>query len=444
MKLFGFFNKKKEDTKILISATEQLWVEENFQWLINTFSYPHPESNPILFSKDFFPKTFENEAVLVENILTDLCTLFRINRDFITFELHKDLRDISGMPLSVEGHTFETEVEILDGNYKIYVANFLLQQPKRLVYFLILEFVFIKLNVYSIQLEQNEDSQLFIYIAGIFFGFGVLLSQHLEDSGSVEVGMWVQKWKYKSEMPIEIMAYALALYAKLQNDNSPHWKNELPIEIKRQFEINMKYLSHNPTNLFDKNELEAYELLKLANDKYFLKEYEDAIGKLERLVELTKNILLKSDAYNEMGYNCIMLQHYQRSVEYFKSSIQMNPENAFANDNLGYALIQIGEWEEGKKWIDKAMATKYNDIAYSFRNLALYYQSKGDNVQAENYFIKSFESLTVPVDLLEYHYADFLIKTGDLERGIEFLNLSIDKGEPEAVAKMNEINKNEF
>jgi predicted Zn-dependent protease len=61
--------------------------------------------------------------------------------------------------------------------------------------------------------------------------------------------------------------------------------------------------------------------------------------------------------------------------------------------------------------------------------------------KAEDYFKKSFESITDSVDLLEYHYADFLMKNGETEKGLEFLKKAVEKVEPEAIERMNEIKK---
>ena len=89
------------------------------------------------------------------------------------------------------------------------------------------------------------------------------------------------------------------------------------------------------------------------------------------------------------------------------------------------------------------MKTENNNIAYTYRNFALYYQAKGEVTKAEDYFKKSFESKTDSVDLLEYHYSDFLITNGETEKGLEFLKKAVEKGEPESIERMNEIKKNE-
>jgi tetratricopeptide (TPR) repeat protein len=441
MKLFGFFKIKENDT-FRITEPDRLWVEDNFRWLFKVFGYPYRESEQILLSENYFLKTFEDDKVLIENIIKDLCLLLQIQEEKITFEVVNDIRDSYGMPYEIEGKPFETELEIEEGKYRIHIANSLHKHPKRLIYSLVYEFIRIKLTDNKLQYDTGDDTDLFIYLAGIYFGFGVLLSQSLKDTGRIDDGFWETKWNYISEMPNELMAFALATYSKLIEQDSPKWKDDLPGDLKRQFEKAIKYLVDNPSELYDKNELESNELLKLAYDQYLNNEFEEGIINLQKILFLTNDDVMKAEAYNNLGYYSIRIKNYEQSVSYFKNSIQIIPDYGYAHDNLGYSLIQLGELEEGKEWLDKAIKTENNDVAYTYRNLALYYQAKGNINKAEEYFKKSFESITDTIDLLEYHYADFLIKNGETKKGLEYLKKAVEKGEPEAIEKMNEIKKN--
>ena len=441
MKLFGFFKNKENDT-FRITEPDRLWVEDNLRWLIKVFGYPYRESEQILLSDNYFPKTFKGDKVLIENIINDLSSLFQIRKEKISFEVVNDIRDSYAMPYEIEGKPFETELEIQDGKYKIHIANSLQKHPNRLIYSLVYEFLRIKLTDNKLQFDTGDDTDLFIYLAGIYFGFGVLLSQNLKDTGRIDDEFWETKWNYISEMPNEIMAFALATYSKLIEQDSPKWKDDLPSDLKNQFEKAIKYLADNPSELYDKQELEANELLKLAYDQYLNNEFEEGITNLQKILFLTNDDVMKADVYNNLGNYSIRLKNYQQSVSYFKNSIQIISDYGYSYDNLGYALIQLGELEEAKEWLDKARETENNDFAYTYRNYALYYQAKGEMNKAEDYFKKSFESITDTVDLLEYHYADFLIKNGETEKGLEFLKKAVEKGEPEAIEKMNEIKKN--
>ncbi|MBF02136.1 MAG: hypothetical protein CMP76_02450 [Flavobacterium sp.] len=441
MKLFGFFKNKENDTFKIIEP-DRLWVEDNFRWLIDVFGYPYPKSEQILLVANYFPKTFASDNVLIENIIEDLCLLIGVVKEKISFEVVSDIRDIYGMPYQIEGMPFETALEIEEKKYKIHIANSLQKHPKRLVYNLVYEFIRIKLTENKLEYDTGKDTNLFLYLAGIYFGFGVLLSQNLKDTGRVDDGFWETKWNYISEMPNEIMAYALATYSKLIEQDAPKWKDNLPSDLKNQFEKAIHYLNDNPTALYDKKELKSNELFKKAYDQYLKNEFVAAIASLQPILSLTNDNVMKADVYNNLGYYHIRLKNYEQAVAYFNCSINIISNYGYANDNLGYAFIQLGKLEEGRAFLEKALQTENNDIAYTNRNFALYYQAKGERNKADEYFKKSFDAITDSVDLLEYHYADFLLQNGEIEKGLEFLKKAVEKGEPEAIERMNEIKKN--
>lgn len=438
MKLFNFF-KNKENTTFQLTDQDLIWVEENFAWLIDVFGYPYRESDQFFITKRYFPATFNGDVVLIENIIKDLSHLFQIQEKKISVELIKDLRDTNGVPYVIDGIPFESTLEIVEKGYKIYVPNSLINHPTRLIYSLIHEFIKIKLTDNKLHYDTGKETDLFIYLAGVYFGFGVILYQNLNETVRETDGVWETKWNYSSQMPMEVMAFALATFSKLIEQDSPLWKDNLTKELKKQFTLAINYLTINPSTLYNKKELKAKDLFIRAYDLYIQNEFEKAISNLQLILTLTNDERLKAEVYNNLGYFNLRLKNYKEGVSYFKNSIQILPNYAYALDNLGYALVQLGELAEGKKYLDQALVTDNNDEAYTYRNLALYYQYSGDANQAENYFKKSFGTRSNPVDLLELHYAEFLIQIGKTKEGLEFLKEAVDKGEPEAIEKWKEI-----
>jgi len=441
MKLFGF-NKKIKEPKFRITEPDRDWVEDNFKWLIKVFGYPSRQSEQILITDKFFPKTFSTSDLIVQNLIEDLCNLLGVDSSKIRFELHEDLRDVYGMPFEMEGKPFETETEVTENNYKIHIAKSISKRPNRLVFSLIYEFIKIRLTENKLQYDTGDDTSLFIFIAGIYFGFGIPLSQNLTDRGRIDDGFWETKWNYVSEMPSEVMAFGLATYSKLIEQDNPEWKNELSQENRILFEGAIAFLNDSPSTVFSKAELDANDLFHLADQEYKKRNYEEAISNLQKILFLTNDELLKSDVYNNIGYYQIRSGDYEKSITNFDKALQIDPNYGFAYDNLGYSLIQMGQIEEGKQQLEKALKTENNDNAYTYRNLALYHLAKNELEQAESNFKLAFESETVPVDLLELHYANFLINQGETEKGIEYLEKAVEKGEPEAIERMNEIKKN--
>ena len=441
MKLFGF-NKKTKEPKFRITEPDRDWVEDNFKWLIKVFGYPNRQSEQIIITDKFFPKTFSTSEIIVQNLIEDLCNLLGLDISKITFELHEDLRDVYGMPLEIQGKPFETETEVTENNYKIHIAKSISKRPNRFIFSLIYEFIKIRLTENKLQFDTGDDTSLFIYIAGIYFGFGVPLSQNLTDRGRVDDGFWETKWNYVSEMPNEVMAFGLATYSKLIEQDSPEWKNELPQELRVQFESAIIFLNDSPSTVFSKAELNASDLFNQADMEYQNSDFDSAIATLQKILFLTDDEMLKADVFNNIGYYQLRCGDYEKSIPNFQKALNIDSSYGFAYDNLGYALILTGQIEEGKKQLDQALQTENNDNAYTYRNLALYHLEKNEVEKAKSNFQLAFETQSVSVDLLELHYANFLISQGETNEGMKYLEKAVRKGEPEAIKQMNEIKKN--
>ena len=203
MKLFGF--NKKENT-FRITDLDREWVEDNFKWLIKFCGYPNRQSEQIIITEKFFPNAFSNRGLLIQNVIKDLSNLLGLHSSKIKFEIHEDLRDVYGMPFEMQGKPFETETEFTDDNYTIHIAKTIADRPNRLIFSLINEFIKIRLTENKLQFDTGDDTSLFIFIAGIYFGFGIPLCQNLTDRGRIDDGFWETKWDYVSEMPTEVMA----------------------------------------------------------------------------------------------------------------------------------------------------------------------------------------------------------------------------------------------
>ena len=425
--------------QIKITEDDRHWVEENFRWLNEVFGYPNKKEEQVLLTASFFPATFAGQTVVVDNVITDLCKLFGLPRENVRHEMLTDLRDFNNIPYQIEGNPFECETELKKGEYTIFVANSLVQHPDRLIYSLIYEFIRIRLTESEIEFDVGgDDTGLFIYLAGIYYGFGVILAQNLLHTGRSTDGMWEIKWNYVSEMPLPVMAFSLATYANLRGEHDPSWKNEFKGDFKKMLEDSIAYLKANPNGLYDEVEVKANDLFNQANDHFEKNELEEAISALQKILFLTNDPHLKADAYNNMGYYYLRIKDYPRGIASFQKALDLGPEYGFANDNLGYALIMTGELEEGVSYVKKAMETGNNDPAYTYRNFALYHQRKKNFDVAEEFFQKAIEQNT-PVDLLEYHYGEFLLEQGDMAKAEEYFRKSAEKKEEEGIRKLGEF-----
>jgi tetratricopeptide (TPR) repeat protein len=437
MKIFGFNN--GSESQFRITDDDRLWVEENFRWLKSVFGYPNKMEEQVLLTPKFFPATFGTQTVTIANVIADLCKLFGIPPEKIKHEILTDLRDYNNVPYQIEGKPFECEAELKKGAYKIFVANSLQKHPERLIYSLVYEFIRIRLTESELEFDVGgDDTGLFIYLAGIYYGFGVTLAQNLIHTGRSTDGMWEIKWNYVSGMPQPVMAFSLATYANLTGENNPAWREEFKGDFRKMLDDALTYLRENPNDLYDAQEVRANDLFNEANDHFEKNDLEAAIASLQKILFITNDDVMKADVFNNMGYYYMRRKDYPQGISNFRKALALGSEYGFANDNLGYALIMTGDLEEGRSYLHKAMATGNNDVAYSYRNLALYHQQKDEYDLADEWFQKSFEQKT-PVDLLEYHYGEFLLKRGEIDKAKEFFLKSAEKKEEEGVNRLREL-----
>lgn len=435
--LFGF-NKKKTDCPI--TEPDRHWVEDNFQWLIEVYGYPTKKNEQFLINEKHFPQSFRESEIKVDNLIADLCELLVLDKSRINSVLEGDLSDTHGIPYE-QSNPFGIETEISPEGYRLHFRKSLTKNPKRLISSLIYEMIIIRLTESELSFETEEDTPLFIYIAGVYLGFGVVLAQQLVDIGRASDGMWETKWNYVSEMPVEVMAFALALSDKLTDQDNPVWAQTLTGRLKDLYTQATVYLTEVPSPIVNKTELLVGEFFIQADAEYKNNDFDAAISTLQKILFLTKHNASLADVHNNTGYYLLRKEEFEKSIQSFKNALELAPDYGFALDNLGYALIKLGKLEEGKKYIDRAEQTFNNDVAYTYRNFALYYQAKGNFEKAEEYFTLAFDSISIPVDLLEFQYAEFLSSQGQAEKAAHYLKIALDKGEPEVIKRVNTLKK---
>lgn len=430
-----------------VTPEDKEWVEYNFDWLIKTFGYPGSHTTQVLPDKTFFPETFSHKKINIESVINDVSRLLNIDRKKISFEIETDIRDQTGTPYEFSGMPFEAELETLqeeDGaisGYHLYIANDLLNHPDRLVFNIVLNLVMAALYENHVAFETDADTDHFIYIAAVYFGFGVIVAQNLISFGVRESGGWETKWNYSAKVPSRVIAYAMALFESLMARAMPDWKPYLPPGFAKDFNAAVAFIKENPSTLFSTGEKNAADLMYDVDRQYAKNDFEAAITTLQKASFLTQDVNLLANISNYIGYIYLRLQQYEKSIPHLQKAIELAPTYGYANDNLGLAFIMLGDLLTGKHYLDIALQAGNNNDAYSYRNLALYHQKRGDVKQAEHYFQKAIISGT-EVDLLEYFYGIFLMETGKKEEGMDCLQAAVDKKEPEAILLMNNLTKN--
>ncbi len=431
MGLFSF-RKKDKKTAFPITGPDKTWVIENLTWLIQVYGPPHMEDQVVLFTKDFFPSSIKGEGDLVGNLISDLKSILGIESANVTYDLQVDIRDFKGLPYEIEGKPFQSGLVIAEKQYHIILANNLLKHEKTLLSSIIYEFMKIRLDMDKYEYDTGDDTDLFLYLAGVYWGFGPLLYQGLVDVGKGTTGDWETKWSFISDLPEEVMAYAIALELSLRPEADISWKADLSERLENLLNAAIEYQKKKPVHLIMKGEAEAENLYESGLALFERFDWDQAIEIFRKALFLETSNPLKADIYNSLGYCHMRLGDLEGSLTNFKIAIDLNG-HSYAFANMAYVLVLLGRPDAAKGMIE-ILPEVYDLKGYAHRNIAMYHALEDNDALAEEHFQKALDT-GEPVDLLEFHYSEYLLQKGREEEAMDYLRRAVEKGEPEAIAQ---------
>ncbi len=446
----GLFSKKPtpkpiEKGEINITPEDKKWVDSCFKWFLKKFGYPAKDFNPFLFNAQCFPVTFKAKKITVDNLLDDLCPLLSVERKKVAYELISDIRDIGQTPYSIIGKSFESDIQFVSeegsNHYVIYIANSVTREEFLLLRRLVLELSEIKIREIASGVYDGKDITGINYIASIFFGCGTLISKALVEVGVQYRAGWQRTWRNKSEIPYQVIAYALASYSKLLGKENTQWVNELPADVKQDFDLAVEFLENNPeeNTYFDpqafENDLKAKSHRQSAQVLRKEHKYIEAVKEYDSAISLASDKELLTQLYVNAGYTLLFLDEYAKSLEYYNKALELKPGYDYCYANMGYIYTMTGELNKAKEYLQKVNPYDKPLTAYLLRDWAIYYMKESNNALAEENFQKAFE-MNYPIDLLEYFYAQFLLIKSEKEEAMQYLQLSVDKGEPKGIELM--------
>jgi len=425
-----FFKKQKsEDSEseiLAITDADRAWIDESIAILLQSCEKLSP--GQIEFDARFFPKThsfknFDSNAFIKE--LQSMYSLGQYEISVISFQ-DESSANIIPVALSSLGEEVYTEHVEPGEVYIIHISERVFKNEFRLRAILCQEYIRIHLG-FSLEERPEEfaySDDLFIRISMVFYGLGLFLN---DGQGLVDVRYQagIQSTnRYEQLVPFEWLAYTLGLFAYLTNDTEVKWLPHFKREVQNEFDRVMKFLSNSwPTEIpmvqVD-SDPKIRNRIDEAADLYSAGKYDEAISMLEALIPKLNDDYTKGFVRNSLGYYKIVKGDIKGSIPDFIEAIDYNPKDAYAFDNVGFSYILLGELEKGNEYIELAMNTEGNDMAYSLRNKAVYFQRLGDLTTALEYFKKAYAQKS-PVDYLHYFYGKFLIEYGELELGKKYL-----------------------
>ncbi len=157
--------------------------------------------------------------------------------------------------------------------------------------------------------------------------------------------------------------------------------------------------------------------------------YEEAVSSLEYgLALIVDDNDLKEDFFTMLGDAYYQLKDHQQSDQYYERAIEHNPRNATALNNYSFHLA------ERKERLDEAlqmaeMANRFEPDNPAFQDTYgwIKYQM-GDFEEAKEWIQKAIETAEEPsADTLE-HYGDVLYQLGERDKALEYWEKAKEKG----------------
>lgn len=235
---------------------------------------------------------------------------------------------------------------------------------------------------------------------------------------------------------------------------------------------------------------DAIQLFEMASDNFYDLNTKESVAQAEKVLIYAlnnNNNLLAAKTYNLLGLNFEMFTDYKKSIEYFRKgivcatkiknnevlgylynniggiysyhnidlnvgtyyfkkayhctkNIKNNGDFLVAGLNIGANLIEIKQYEEGKKYLDeiasRVIQSKEADIIVSmYASYATYYDlNKNDYENAEASFLKAINegkkdaTPAIKMNLLDIYksFADFYEKYNQPKASVKYLKLYID------------------
>jgi tetratricopeptide (TPR) repeat protein len=166
--------------------------------------------------------------------------------------------------------------------------------------------------------------------------------------------------------------------------------------------------------------------------------YAEAVEEYQKALFLTSEDSDRAFLFNNIGYALTCLGDYQLSLSSFAQALKLDPEFAYALDNMGYAHLMLGDFDKARAYLKKASNTPGNHPGYTMRNVAILHWLEGDMDAAGKEFTNALSEYG-DVDLLEFHYARYLLEVGERQAAIQFAEISAEKGEPAGLDLMKTL-----
>ena len=133
----------------------------------------------------------------------------------------------------------------------------------------------------------------------------------------------------------------------------------------------------------------SYQELKTVG-KYFFRS-----GESERADYIFRSLLERDDDFEVWFYLGLLenqKSNFEKSLDYFYKSLQLNPDYGNACNEIGIILIRQGKEKEAVDWFEQSLNSKLNDAPHiTLYNLSMLYQMWDKFEDSLSYIKKAIE-----------------------------------------------------
>lgn len=388
-----------------ITSEEGSWIEENFSWLVETFGLATLKKTPLVFvSETHFPTLYAEDSLSLDGCLTDLIKHFRLDDIQVDLKFKKK----EGTP-----HILKKKNA---GDYTIELHE-IPEDINEVIYRLAVNCSKIKLLEEGVDVENEDASDLFLFMTLVFFGFGDFITNKIfkEQNGQL----------IKDSIDHDIAARIIHLYLALkQAPVATDWFSTIKKPLKNT-------LNKPATkNFVAKIEALDFVVNKIKNAWQM---YDAGMNTLaisvcrEVLPQDPSNLFL----LDSLAYFLLREQHYEEAIKHLLKVIDIDKDFAPAQNNLGYAYLMTNELEKGNHHLKIAFSLD-NHNALIERNLGIYKASIGNINEAIQHFDRAIE-LDKDTELIYYFIGLTYLEQGEKEKAVQAFKDSAAIGEKESI-----------
>eukprot|EP01035_Chromulina_nebulosa_P032476 gene32476-43391_t len=336
--MFGLFNNKRP--KLIITAEDKKWVEDNLLWLGETYGFERVLKTPFIYPyyEEFPYNNLRKEKQFIP-FFKKLCNIFGVNpKDIVVLTFSNDTTQwneiIPNNKSAVKTNSKPRKIT----KHKLLITDDDFETIEHTVAVVVYNLALFKLvkDGYHKKGADNEDDSL-VVLTALFFGFGVFLAN----------GNFLQKGRKKSiitTFPEQAIAYINALICYITNTEFEKVHKLLNKNTKLAFKQNYEYLKNTGDTVLDKATLnenitlnKLYELIDKLDAE---KDYNALIVAWDEVLKIRNE---EWEPWNNLGYAKLMLGRFEEAIKDFTQALYCDNCAAFPFNNRGFCRLQTDD-----------------------------------------------------------------------------------------------------